>query len=253
MTELELLAGQIAIPGIEVSLTGAAFIDPELTFTDWERFVRGAQLVHATAKWWIGDALNFGEGAYGERYAQAVEATGMNQHSLENIASVCRRVNRSRRREDLSFGHHEAVARLEPAQQIEWLEAANANSWALSEFRDKIREAVPPSPRGEQPSWSGAKPEPPEVLSLEQVESAEKLAQDTLKLTLPSGHPLWETQAKALAQDTLSLAVTAKASLHEALQRAIDEAQPYGEIGFWVTRATWQELVALVNEEGGTS
>lgn len=251
MTELERLAGQISIPGVELSLTGAVFTDPNLAFDDFERLLKGAGNLHTAAKWVIGDALNFAEKVFGERYAQAMDVTGLSYSALSGYAYVCDRIATCRRRQNLRFSHHAEVAPLEPAAQDEWLDKTEANGWTVADLRERLREIKPPRRQPSLPAT--AEGSAPEVLSLDQVDAAEKLAQETLTLTLPSGHPLWETQAKALAQDTLSLAATAKVTLIDALQRAIDEAQPYGEIGFWVTRTTWQELVALVNDEGGTS
>lgn len=238
-------------------MTGLIVTDPDLSYDSLEGIVSAGAILHSAAKFWIGDALNFSEQAYGERYAQMEAATRMDHHSLENIASVCRKVARSRRREELSFSHHGVVARLEPNEQVEWLTAAVENDWSVSEFRDHVRDAVPPKPRGEQPAWTGSEQPQGELMTLTAVEETEKNAQQVLTQTLAAGHPLWESQARSLARDAISLAATAKASLHDVARRAVERAQPYGDIGFWIPRAEFEELRALAfpdepDDEGGT-
>lgn len=99
-------------------------------FLQWCAIGKWLGMITTAAKWWIGDWLAFGEGAWGERYAQAAEATGLDIGTLQNWAYTCRQVMPSRRREELSFTSHYAVARLEPTEQEEWL------SYAVAQNRD---------------------------------------------------------------------------------------------------------------------
>jgi hypothetical protein len=69
-------------------------------------------------QWWIGDWLNYGERAYGEKYAQGMAATGYELQTLTNMAWVAARVEISRRREILSWSHHAEVAALESDEQV---------------------------------------------------------------------------------------------------------------------------------------
>ena len=90
---------------------------PENTaFDDWSRLGATLQQMERAVMWWIGDWLRFGERKYGETYAQAIEATGYAEGTLKNAKYVAERFSEtSRRRDDLSFGHHQAVAALPPA------------------------------------------------------------------------------------------------------------------------------------------
>lgn len=90
-------------------------------FMQWVAIGHWLGGISTAVKWWIGDWLSFGEGAWGERYAQAAEATGLDIGTLQNWAYTCRQVLPSRRRAELSFTAHYAVAKLEPAEQEEWL------------------------------------------------------------------------------------------------------------------------------------
>lgn len=132
----------VAPEGIEWTACSLSVVDAEMSYERVEEIiwrVRGAR--DATA-WWLGDLLRFAESRWGEKYAQAMDATGLSYGRLANIVSTCERVSDARRREDLSFAHHEAVASLEPAEQIEWLEAAAKSSWTEAQLREALREAA---------------------------------------------------------------------------------------------------------------
>lgn len=96
--------------------------------------------ISGAVKWWIGDWLAFGEGAWGERYAQAAEATGLDIGTLQNYAYVCRQVLPSRRRPELSFTSHLKVAKLNPPEQKAWLDHAIKHNLRSKELEAAIRE-----------------------------------------------------------------------------------------------------------------
>jgi hypothetical protein len=91
-------------------------------------------------EWAIADAINFGEAAYGEMYSQWVEETGLAKHTLTNIAAVGRRVELSRRRDNVSFSHHAEVAYLPVPDQEKLLDTAESAGWTRYELRDAVRE-----------------------------------------------------------------------------------------------------------------
>ncbi len=103
--------------------------------------------------WWIGDALAFGERKYGETYTQAVQATGYSVETVKQAASVAKRVEPCIRIHDLTWGHHQVVASLEPDDQRRWLEAAapepDSDTPRLSV--SKLREAIKEERQGPSP------------------------------------------------------------------------------------------------------
>lgn len=101
----------------------------------------------SSACWWLGDWLLFGERAYG-RYDDAIGATGLDYQTLRNYATVSRRFPLSRRRDNLSFQHHAAVAALPDETQERWLNLAASNSWSLHTLRGEIRKARVLEPAG---------------------------------------------------------------------------------------------------------
>ena len=46
---------------------------PETEFKSFELIFQSLHFFNVAYQWWLGDALNFGENKYGEKYAQAVE------------------------------------------------------------------------------------------------------------------------------------------------------------------------------------
>ena len=88
--------------------------------------------------WAIGRWILYMEGKYGEKYAQAVTEIGLHPHTAQNYASVCERFPPSRQREALSFGHHEAVAYLEPAKQDYWLDRAEKERMTRAQLREQL-------------------------------------------------------------------------------------------------------------------
>jgi len=97
--------------------------------------------VRQSCHWWIGDWLNYGEAAYGEKYAQAIDETKYSYYTLAHDKTVAARVESCRRRQNLSWSHHAEVASLTPAKQDELLDLAEANSWSREDLRDAVRAA----------------------------------------------------------------------------------------------------------------
>lgn len=159
--------------GAEVSPVGLTF-DPDLPYERWAEIGALIGNVRDSSAWWIGAWVNFGEAAYGEKYAQAIDATGLDYGRLRNIASVEARVELSRRRYNLSFYHHEQVAALKPGEQTKWLDRAEKKGWSGRELRDALREAGLVGAPAAQPAWSGT----PEEQLREAREEVEALRKD---------------------------------------------------------------------------
>jgi hypothetical protein len=94
----------------------------------------------------LGIGFNFGERTYGERYAQAVEATGYNLDTLRKFQWVTDQIPAERRIERLEFGHHDAVAALPPAEADKILKKAEASlktasPWTVTDTRRAARKS----------------------------------------------------------------------------------------------------------------
>ena len=111
----------------------------DLSYEDYEGLLGFLGLLHNASRWYIADALRFGELAFeGDKYVQAAELTGLSPGRLANIASIGNRIPPSRRRPGVSFSHHEEVAPLEPEDQERFLAAAEENAWPKDVLRAEI-------------------------------------------------------------------------------------------------------------------
>lgn len=113
-------------------------INPSTTFEEWQSLGMTLRSLEYMVKWWIADWLVFGDGKFGEMASQVMNDLGYDYQTLANFKWVAGRIPVSRRRENLSFGHHVVVARFEPREQDHWLDKAEDGNWT----RDELRRAL---------------------------------------------------------------------------------------------------------------
>ena len=109
------------------------------TFEQFDIAYQVATQCSRALPWVIGDLLNYGEAAYGERYAQVMDDTGASYKTLQNYKWITSKVCPAQRRADLSFTHHTEVAKMEPELQAKWLEVAVAKKWTTKELSKEIK------------------------------------------------------------------------------------------------------------------
>jgi hypothetical protein len=137
------------LPAVKADILPAAYLPTSLQiannlpFEEWQQLGVTLQGMGKSLAWWIGDWLNYGERTYGEKYAQAVEETGIDKGRLANYVWVASRVETSLRNENLSWSHHRMVADLEPNEQREWLQRAQDEGLGASELRAAIKGPAP--------------------------------------------------------------------------------------------------------------
>ncbi|GEM_PF-7054609 len=126
---------------MRASLTpvGATFNDT-MTIDEWASFGEALERQDRNLRWIIGDWMLYGSDHYGARAAVIADALNLASGTVANAASVCRRVPLERRRQDLSFGHHENVAHLDPDDQMRLLEVAAREGLSVSVLRQVIRD-----------------------------------------------------------------------------------------------------------------
>jgi hypothetical protein len=121
----------------EEALWISGAVQPE----EWRRIILGLEGLGTTIQWWLGDALVYGEKRFGpQAYALAVELTGRNASTLRNYAWVAKAFQLQRRRRDLPWSFHQAVAAQDPERQEELLDMAAQWGWtkrALLAHRDQ--------------------------------------------------------------------------------------------------------------------
>jgi len=160
------LALRISLPGQWLPF---GWVAPDgMTYNEWSGCASGLGIMISATHMWVGDWLNEGERRYGEKYAQAMDDTGLPYDTLARDAYVTRRVPfwlRLQIYEEterlLSFSHYQAVAPLATeAERAHWLTlAARGNGhgrWSVRELKEQMRQAQPDAlPEPDPP------PEPP--------------------------------------------------------------------------------------------
>jgi len=111
----------------------------DLDLQEWAEAGRRIGSVGPNIPWLLGDWIAYGNLKFGERYARASKITGYDRQTLMNMVYVASRFAVSRRREDLSWSHHETLAALEPGDQDRWLDQAAEHRWAVSDLRTMLR------------------------------------------------------------------------------------------------------------------
>jgi N6-adenosine-specific RNA methylase IME4 len=118
--------------------TNGLRLQPDMSFEEWKGI--GEQLfnIEANIQWWLGEWWLFGEKEYGHS-AERANLTRYKLHTAQNAARVARSIESSRRRENLTFGHHEAVAALPHGAQDELLNQAEDEHLPVRELRERAR------------------------------------------------------------------------------------------------------------------
>lgn len=116
-----------------------------LTYDEWWAIGELLQQMERSVQWWLGDWWRYGERRYGEMSSQATkdaikDKTGYTYGTVMNAATVAKTFENSRRRENLSWGHHQAVASLEPEDADAILTEAESEGLSVFDVRDRARE-----------------------------------------------------------------------------------------------------------------
>lgn len=113
-------------------------LSDSMTFEEWETVGSTLRDMERSVQWWIGDWVRFGERKWGEKYAQAIEVTGKDYGTIRNATYVAERFDLSRRRDNLTFAHHQEVAPLAPSVQDALLDRAEAGDWSRERLRREV-------------------------------------------------------------------------------------------------------------------
>lgn len=128
------------IPG-ERTRTSLA-LPSDLSQADWLDCGRTLAEIEGAVQWWIGDWWAYGvKRGYGESQ-EIAEKVGIDYKTVRNLGAVVRGFELSRRRDNLSFSHHETVAGLSPAEQDFWLTRAAAEDWSRNQLRAAIAQGA---------------------------------------------------------------------------------------------------------------
>lgn len=128
---------------IMVSDVGITFLK-DLDFDDWYKLMQTLQRLETAFQFGIGDALNYGQMQYGEKYSQAMDATGYAYQSLANWAWVSKSIPHDNRISGLSWSHHRVVAKLPEDQQKQMLTMAYAKQMSATDIVAMLTDSPEP-------------------------------------------------------------------------------------------------------------
>jgi len=115
----------------------------EVSHEDWLRVGVTLKRTGKGAMWWVGDWLRFGERQWGERYKEAMDATGHAYQTLANAAWVAREfADFSLRKEKLSWSHHHLLASTPEPERTRLAEQAEAEGWSCARLRQETNRSA---------------------------------------------------------------------------------------------------------------
>jgi hypothetical protein len=141
------IAGQVALHGggslaaAPARMTRVAWAPSRaIEYAEWASMGRRLGGITRCSQWWLGDWIRYGNARYGEKYARAAALTGYDVQSLRNMAYVASSFgDPSRRRDRLSWSHHECLASLSADQQDRWLDRSEAERLSVADLRLELR------------------------------------------------------------------------------------------------------------------
>lgn len=147
MTTMTAAASIVAAPaGFSIGDYGLE-VTGKPTYEAWVQIGRKLWTEKQKIQWNIGDWINYGESRYGEKYAQALKETDYTLHTLENYASVARKIPVEQRRKNISFSMYQEVAPLpvpEREQLLDGVELGIVNREDVREYKRERREKEQP-------------------------------------------------------------------------------------------------------------
>lgn len=138
--------GSIRVGRFKLNPTGLE-VESDATFEEWQYIGGILHRLEGSINWLIGDWLVYGERVWGQTYEQVSEITGFDVKTLYQYAWIARNVDFSVRTENLSFGHHQLIAGLEPDLQRRWLAHAEENNLSISQLRKALADTPPTLPQ----------------------------------------------------------------------------------------------------------
>lgn len=122
------------------SITAVAWVPQgDMDLAEWSRAAQRLGAIDRCSPWWIGDCIRYGNTRFGEKYRRAAKITGYDVKTLMNRVYVASHIEVSRRRETLSWSHHEAIVSLPLDEQDYWLDVAIKHKMSVADLRLELR------------------------------------------------------------------------------------------------------------------
>lgn len=123
---------KVSLTSVGLTVVGA------LGFDEWMELMSTLVRMETAFQFAIGDALLYGEAKFGEKYSQAMDATGLSYQSLANMVWVARHVPMSNRLDGVSWTHHRVIASIDVTDQRLLLEMARDSGMSATSLQTHI-------------------------------------------------------------------------------------------------------------------
>lgn len=111
----------------------------DTSFEEWQSMGDWLQSAERSLMWWIGDWVRFGEHKWGEKYAQAIDATGQSYQTLRDAAWVSGAFGLSERSDKLGWSHYRQAASVkDKSARSLILRDAEQEGWSVRETRAAV-------------------------------------------------------------------------------------------------------------------
>ncbi len=135
---------EIGLPGTilpgTVSSVGLLLPDA-LTFNEWVSVGDRLKSVEHSIMWWLGDWLRYGERRYKDTYKEAMDTTDYSYSTLAHAKWVAEQFPEfCRRRQNLSWSHHQEAAELTPEHRDGFLDDCEHNKWSRARARTEANQ-----------------------------------------------------------------------------------------------------------------
>jgi len=109
----------------------------KLTATEFKALLTTLGAMNNSAPWALGDAINYGENRFGEKYAQWIDVANVSYERLRIYAWIANRYKKARREPRLSFEVHRELAFIkDDEEQDKMLELAAGEGWSSKDVRE---------------------------------------------------------------------------------------------------------------------
>lgn len=216
-----------------------------LSFDEWSGVGRQLLGMERSVMWWIGDWLRFGERKYGEKYAQAADATGYSAGTLMNAKWVAESYETSLRNEKLPFGHHQVAASLPALERADVLQAAADNGWSVRDLRNEIKRRCPSNTPGPHVAPELAALNALVVAGVSHWLGVGPAPAATLIALLWAGVPM---KAKDLGHITGSPVGSIHVQIHSLRQILEIEGLDCDDAGYSITESGYEECQAMLSQ-----
>lgn len=113
------------------------------SLNQWGAAFAFAVAAQEASPYWVGDLWNYAKGRqdWRDRLQQTLADVGrpLSDKTLANLGSISHAVKGRARDVSPSIAHSDVVVKLDPVEQVEWLEKARTEGWGQRDLRQNIR------------------------------------------------------------------------------------------------------------------